>query len=218
MRLSVPIQLKAAPDAEGLFEGVISPFGGEPDAYGDVIAAGAFKTTLARHAAKGTMPALLWQHDQKEPIGVWRELEETAMGLWGVGKLTLATKRGGDAHALMRDGALGLSIGYAATSARQSDSGTRVLTEIDLIEVSAVSIPANHRARVVAVKAALCASRASFEHAQRHAFGLSAREAKRVAALGWRGLSGTNSDDTPDTDELARHLTLLNKQLRRPWR
>lgn len=108
-RLSPAVAFKTAGvDKAGLFSGYASTFNGPADAYGDVIAPGAFSKTLA----SGRVPAMLWAHDPSEPIGKWLSLTEDRLGLRVEGKLTLGTKRGVEAHALMLDRALGLSIGF----------------------------------------------------------------------------------------------------------
>lgn len=150
---SFALSIKAAED--GTIEGYGSVFGVR-DSYDDVIAPGAFASSLAEHKSEGTMPAMLWQHDPSEPIGVWTEMAEDAKGLRIKGKLALDTARGREAHALLKMGALnGLSIGFVSkqwTVDRESD--VRTLTEIDLWEVSLVTFPANEKARVTNVKAA----------------------------------------------------------------
>lgn len=78
-------------DSDGVFEGYGSTFGGPPDAYGDVVAPGAFAKSLERHRKAGTRPLLLWMHDASEPIGTWQHVEEDARGLKVRGRLTLAT-------------------------------------------------------------------------------------------------------------------------------
>jgi HK97 family phage prohead protease len=140
---------------DGSVEGYGSVFGVR-DSYDDVIAAGAFKGSLAEHKAAGTMPAMLWQHDPSEPIGVWTEMVEDERGLRIKGKLALDTARGKEAHALLKMGALnGLSIGFVSKQwAYDRDSEVRTLTEVDLWEVSLVTFPANAASRITGVKAA----------------------------------------------------------------
>jgi hypothetical protein len=101
------------------------------------------------------MPAMLWQHDSRRPIGVWQRMREDGVGLQVAGRLALATRPGAEAYELLKLGAVsGLSIGYVAV-ASQIDERTRqrVLTDVDLWEVSLVTFPANPAARVTAVKA-----------------------------------------------------------------
>lgn len=146
------LQIKATGD-DGSIEGYGSVYGVR-DNYDDVIASGAFGESLKSHKSNGTMPAMLWQHDSSEPIGVWTAMVEDSKGLKITGKLALDTVRGKEAHALLKMGALnGLSIGFMSKQwTYDRDSEVRTLTEIDLWEVSLVTFPANEKARVTNVK------------------------------------------------------------------
>ncbi len=111
-----------------------------PDRAGEVIAPGAFQNSLRRHSDQIPM---LYQHALSRPIGRWIRCFETEYGLRVEGALVEASQDGADVAALIRAGAVkGLSIGYVAL---KSHAGTRsihrVLTEIDLIEISIVTIP-----------------------------------------------------------------------------
>lgn len=151
----VDIEVKFSTDEAGLLSGYASVFGGEPDSYGDVIVRGAFAASLAEHKTAGTAPLLLWQHDPSEPIGVWLELREDATGLAVSGRLILETRRGQEAYALLKAGALnGLSIGFRTRDSERRAGGGRNLKNLELIEISLVSIPAATRARVTSVKTA----------------------------------------------------------------
>lgn len=152
------LEIKALKDS-GDFEGYGSTFGGEPDAYGDVIAAGAYADSLAAHAAKKTMPKLFWQHNPSEPIGKWLEASEDGHGLLLKGKLNMDVQRGREAHSLLKAGDIdGLSIGYRIKEySVDTDSGVWTLEKLDLIEVSVVSVGANESAVVSSVKAAKAA-------------------------------------------------------------
>ena len=151
---SVALEIRAVSD-DGTIEGYGSVFGVRDD-YDDVIASGAFVGSLKDHKAAGTMPAMLWQHDADEPIGVWSEMVEDEKGLRVKGRLALDTVRGKEAHSLLKLGALnGLSIGFVSKQwTYDRESEVRTLTEIDLWEVSLVTFPANSKARVTNVKAA----------------------------------------------------------------
>jgi HK97 family phage prohead protease len=139
---------------EGTFTGYGSIFG-NLDSYGEVVEPGAFRKSLARHAKEKTFPLMLWQHDPYEPIGVWEDLEEDGKGLKGTGRFVLDTARGKEAHALLKAGAIrGLSIGYREIKV-EPDGNNRKLLELDLMEISVVSFPANRRARVETVKSIL---------------------------------------------------------------
>lgn len=149
---SFVLELKAADD--GTVEGYGSVFD-VVDNYDDVIAKGAFKASLDAHKAAGTMPAMLWQHDASQPIGIWTEMVEDSKGLRIKGMLALETTKGKEVHALLKLGALnGLSIGFMSKQwGYDRDTDVRTLTEVDLWEVSLVTFPANQKARVTNVKA-----------------------------------------------------------------
>ena len=149
---SFALQIKASGE-DGSVEGYGSVFGVR-DNYDDVIVAGAFQASLAAHRAAGTMPAMLWQHDATEPIGIWTEIVEDAKGLRMKGMLALDTARGKEAYALLKMGALnGLSIGFM--SKKWSYEGDlRIRAAVDLWEVSRVTFPANEAARITSVKSA----------------------------------------------------------------
>lgn len=181
---SYALQIKAAGD-DGTVEGYGSVFGVR-DSYDDVIAPGAFVDSIKSHKAAGTMPAMLWQHDAGEPIGVWTDVSEDSKGLRVFGQLALDTVRGKEAHALLKLGALnGLSIGFMPKQwAYDRDTEVRTLTEIELWEVSLVTFPANGKARVTGVKAADVAAMKTIRQAEQalRDAGLSSDAAKALVA------------------------------------
>ena len=151
------LQIKAL-SSPGEFEGYASTFGGEPDSYGDVIAAGAYAVSLADHAAKGTRPKMFWQHDRDQPIGQWLELAEDSKGLHVKGRVNMNVQRAREAYELAKAGDIdGLSIGYRIMPGGiiADPSGEFwTLTALDLREISIVSIGANEGATITGVKAA----------------------------------------------------------------
>lgn len=145
---------------EGEFEGYASTFG-NVDQGGDVVEPGAFIESIVQAKKDGRTIPMLWQHDQREPIGVWSDIAEDAKGLYVKGRLLIEfdplAKR---AHGLLKNKALGgMSIGYRYLPghAEQDDKrpGVTKLKKIDLREVSLVTMPMNILARVTGVKALL---------------------------------------------------------------
>lgn len=186
----------AGAQEEMSFDGYASVFGNQ-DAHGDVIKKGAFKRTLA-DARKGEIdwPAMLLQHggilpgsDDLTPIGVWTEFAEDDTGLHVAGKLA-DTTRGREVYTLLkmkpRPALDGLSIGYGA---KKWEQGTRpgdprrILTEVDLFEVSIVTMPANSQARIEEVKSGKFRKRHA-ERALRDA-GFSVSEAQGILTKGF---------------------------------
>lgn len=201
------LEVKADGEA-GEFSGYGSVFG-NVDSYGDRIEAGAFSGSLATR-----MPKLVWQHDLYQPIGKWVEAKEDDRGLFLRGKLSLGVEKGREAYELMKDGALdGLSIGYR-TKAAVNDGNVRILKEIDLWEVSLVTIGANPDALVTGVKSDMTES--DLEDVLRSK-GFSRTAAKAIVARGWKGYRDVLREagvavpevDPREADELKRLLQSL---------
>ena len=94
---------------------------------------------------------MLWQHDPAQPIGVWDEVREDARGLWVKGRILDSVEKGREAAALIAAGAIdGLSIGYRTVKASKNSKGQRLLSELELWEVSLVTFPMLPSARVAA--------------------------------------------------------------------
>lgn len=131
-----------------LIEGYASLFG-LTDQGGDIVQPGACKASLERLAAKGDRVRMLWQHDPVRPIGVWDEIREDGKGLWVKGRLLGDVAQAREAAALIREGAIdGLSIGYRTIRSARDEKGRRLLTEIELWEVSLVTFPMLPEAKV----------------------------------------------------------------------
>ncbi|MEN8837317.1 MAG: HK97 family phage prohead protease [Celeribacter marinus] len=131
-------------------EGYASLFGTQ-DNGGDIVAKGAYSASLVALKAKGARVKMLWQHDPAQPIGVWDVVREDAHGLFVKGRILTDIEKGREAAALIEAGAIdGLSIGYRTVRARKTDGGARVLSELELWEVSLVTFPMLPQARIAA--------------------------------------------------------------------
>jgi HK97 family phage prohead protease len=141
----------AATDAGGRFDGYASLFH-VADLGRDMMIPGAFSASLRRKGASGIR--MLWQHDPAQPIGVWIDIREDALGLRVSGQLNLAVARGRETFALLRQKAVdGLSIGFhCQRAASDRATGLRRILQVDLWEVSVVTFPMLPQARVSAVK------------------------------------------------------------------
>ena len=92
---------------------------------------------------------MLWQHDPAQPIGVWDEVREDGKGLYVKGRILTDVEKGREAIALIEAGAIdGLSIGYRTVRAQKDGKGQRLLSELELWEVSLVTFPMLPDARV----------------------------------------------------------------------
>jgi HK97 family phage prohead protease len=214
------LKIKAL-EKSGEFEGYASTFGGEPDAYGDVIAPGAYADSLAQHAAKGTMPKMFWQHDRDKPIGKWLAASEDDAGLLVRGRLNLGVQLGREAYELLKAEDIdGLSIGYRILEySVDTESEIWTLEKLDLVEVSVVSIGANENATVASVKAARRSheildklkagdrlSEREFETLFKGILGLSNSQAERAARI---HLKGQGEPDDADLSGQALMRALL---------
>ena len=120
---------------------------GEADLSGDIVQRGAFSASLLDRSDPFPM---LFGHQTETPIGVWDRVFEDAQGLFVAGRVLDA---GSAARRLVEEGAVsGLSIGYRARRASSRLSGRptggRLLSDIDLWEVSVVAFPMLRSARI----------------------------------------------------------------------
>lgn len=161
-----PFEIKSDNSNDGVITGYGSVFG-NVDSYGDIVAKGAFKSTIqeSKSGAK-SWPAMLLQHggtsaEDKMPVGIWLDMDEDERGLKLKGKLA-NTKRGRDTFELLkmqpRPALNGLSIGHRCTDYEVHKAGSparRTIKAVDSVEVSLVTFPANSRARITGVKSRL---------------------------------------------------------------
>ncbi len=146
-RLGRPL---AACSGTGVFVGYASLFG-KRDGSGDIVQPGAFVRSLKLKGPGAVR--MLFQHDAAEPVGTWLEMHETSKGLHVMGRLDCNVQRGRELLSLLESGGLdGLSIGFKTVRAgRDRASGSRLLHDIDLWEISLVTFPMLAGARVTDV-------------------------------------------------------------------
>ena len=205
-RLDLPLTLKAVDDA-GTFSGYASVFGVK-DSHEDIVMPGAFVESLQKR-----MPAMLWQHDSREPIGVYTKVAEDEKGLYIEGKLLIESdplaKR---AHGLLKQNALsGLSVGYRLEDYDyDAEKEAFMLKKMDLFEVSLVTFPSNEEARIQNVKNSLAEdetpSPVIVERLLRDA-GFSRQRAKAFMAKGYSGIGQREADNSAEIEATIKRLT-----------
>ncbi|BBB29370.1 HK97 family phage prohead protease [Neptunomonas japonica] len=209
-RLDVALNIKSVSDT-GEFEGYGSVFGVK-DSQMDIVVRGAFEKSLSTWKEKGRLPALLWQHNMNEPIGIYTEMKEDDTGLYVKGRLLVdddpLAKR---AHAHMKAGSLsGMSIGYMLNDYDyDSEKDAFILKELDLWEVSLVTFPSNDEARISNVKNALdhgTIPRPSEIERTLREVGFSRSQAKSFMANGFSALELRDAD----TDKALQSLKTLS--------
>ena len=148
-----PVEAWAAREPHGLrqaqaerasvlrFAGYAALFG-KPDAGRDTIRRGAFARTLA--GRREPIP-LLWQHRPDLRVGWIGAAAEDPRGLRVTATVDNPDGRAG--LALRRGAVSGLSFGYRARGSRATPQG-RELYDIELFEVSLVTHPRQHGARI----------------------------------------------------------------------
>jgi hypothetical protein len=192
-----------ADDETRTVEGFASVFNTE-DSYRDIVVPGAFTRTLKENGR----PAMLWQHDTRQVIGTWDELEETPKSLRVKGTI-LDTTLGTDVYKIVRAKAVtGMSIGYGTKKYEIDEKkGTRRLLDVDLFEVSLVTFPANDKAQITRVKAAPRTIRELEEYLREGGF--SQKDATTVALHGYKALTTRGEPDEEVTAQLAAAETRL---------
>jgi HK97 family phage prohead protease len=131
-------------DDAGTITGTAWPFG-SPDKANDLILKGAFNLAVEN------LPMLL-QHEASDLIGTWDEANETADGFVVKGKLHMENKRARTVHSMIKSKQLsGLSIGFL-TKASTRQGRNRVISALDLYEISIVRNPSHPRARITSAK------------------------------------------------------------------
>lgn len=202
--LDFPLDVKAISD-DGAIEGFAAVYG-NLDHGGDIILPGAMTKTIK---GRKSLPMLLF-HDQRRPVGVWNEFEDTAKGLKVRGRISIKTAAGLEAHTLAADGALaGLSIGYSTIKDRYTEKA-RELHELGLHEVSLVSVPMNDRALITGVKEILesggLPTVRQFEEFLRDAGGFSKAKA---AAIAGKAASLLRGEPDAETDPITAFWAAL---------
>jgi HK97 family phage prohead protease len=135
---------------DGTFTGYASVFG-VVDSHKDIVVKSAFQTSLRKRPASRVK--MLYQHQQDQPIGKWLSLVEDDHGLKATGQLILGTVKGAEAYELMKAGVLDLSIGFRTVRDRMDRTkGARIIEEVDLVEISAVTFASNPEATIQSVK------------------------------------------------------------------
>jgi HK97 family phage prohead protease len=120
------------------------PFG-SPDSVGDIITKGAFGSIAPDMG-------ILFQHDPSDVIGSWNEVAEADTGLIVKGQLHMDRPRARTIRRMIQQGLVsGLSIGFKSkASTRQGRN--RIISALDLFEISVVRSPSHPRARITSAK------------------------------------------------------------------
>ena len=195
---------------EGMtFSGYASVFGGV-DSYGDTIDPKAYDATLKDRVRP---VRLRWNHDGPV-IGKFLRMTTDSVGLFVEGELTPGHSKAIDTYASLKHGAIdGLSIGYIVKSAIKNPDGTRLLKEIELIEISIVEEPADINATVSNIKSAIEKANniREIEATLRDSAGLSRLEACAVVSRIKSVIQSDFDNDKKQAQEIAQLFKSFNK-------
>lgn len=149
------LQIKDISEKEGIVSGYFSAFGNK-DSDGDIIERGAFAKTLKENGPQSAHPRIkhLLDHDTWKVIGVLKELNEDAKGLFYVSKLGNHTL-GKDVLNMYNDGIITEhSIGFNTIKEdRNNEEHTSTIKEVRLWEGSSLQTwGANPNTPVLGVK------------------------------------------------------------------
>lgn len=186
-QLDFACEFKLAGDEKpaGSIEGYASVFG-LMDQGGDIVMPGAFKSSLGDWRKRKALPPMLWQHNPGTPIGVWTEIVEDEKGLKVAGELILDVPLAAATHALLKRKAVGgLSIGFRSRKDEiDRQTGARRLQQVELWEISLVTIPMLREAQISGVKSDFTSfNPRELEDALREEGGLSQRDSKAAVAI-----------------------------------
>ena len=150
--------VKYRDEGNGSIEGYASTWIREPDAYGDIVRESAFTKTLAERWNGGKGIPLLWAHqmDQLKSFIGSADADEDEKGLHFVAKFD-DTEEAQRVRELYKDGRLkSFSFAYDTLdwAPIELEDGRKAneLRELDLFEISCVTVPANSDATVTEVK------------------------------------------------------------------
>ena len=146
-------------DDAGTISGYFSTYDRIPDAYGDVVAKGAFAETIAKRKESGHPFPLCWNHDLDQIIGSVdpNDIEDTEKGPLMTASF-FNTPLAQEKRALVKSGVVyQFSFAYDILEAGLTtlEDGTKAneLRKLDLFEISIVPIPANQNAVMTDIKA-----------------------------------------------------------------
>jgi HK97 family phage prohead protease/HK97 family phage major capsid protein len=114
----------------------------DKDRQGDVVLASAWAKGIDNYR---TNPVLLFQHNANTPIGRVNKIRVDHKGLYVDATISSAAEKNHGIQTLVRDGALkSFSVGFRVKDQNlDQNSETSIITELELLEISVVSIPAN---------------------------------------------------------------------------
>jgi len=112
------------------------------DRTGDVVTAEAWAKGIENYRKN---PVMLYQHKHDAPIGRIEKIVVDKKGIYVEGAVSEAAERNYGIHTLINDGALkSFSVGFRVKDGKYNKhDDSMIITEVELLEISVVSVPAN---------------------------------------------------------------------------
>lgn len=221
--LGFDIELKEEGESKdgllGSFKAIASTFK-NIDVFGDVIQEGAFDNALAKAEKTDKMPKLFKQHFSSDIPGIIKSMKVDKQGLKIQGNF-IDTTLGRDTRVEVKTKAIGdMSIGFITKDFDEPEGGgkvRRIIKDVDLIEVSFVTFPANPKANVISAKGSPQNER-DMEKLLRQ-MGFSQTEAKRFIVEGFKSKQVNQRDveEPVDSETLSLwslKLSRLNEEMK----
>ena len=150
------VRQKDAADDAVVIEGVASTE--HVDRHGDVVV----QEGISLENFQKNPVLLLGHNSSKPPIGrvekLWHGEHEGKKATFFRARFTRATAEGREVAQLFKEGIMSaISIGFRATDGEEKD-GVFLFTKSELLEISAVSVPANQEALAAATEKGLCSA------------------------------------------------------------
>lgn len=130
------IKSDASSDSSVYIEGYAST--NDVDRHGDIVPSSVWEKGIQNYLKN---PVILAYHDHGQPIGRMIEHKSDSKGLWIKARVSSAAKQ----FSLIKDGILSaFSIGFRVLDAEYNSAAeVFVIKELELVEISVVSVPAN---------------------------------------------------------------------------
>jgi uncharacterized protein len=122
----------------------------------DIVSADAMVEALGAWTEIGKLVPLCWAHSTAPNDVIGHVRPESAKNVAGEvvveGWVDQGTERGMEAWRLVKSGTMGYSFGYLVNKASKMPDGTRLITKLDIYEISACVSPMNADTRVLSWK------------------------------------------------------------------
>src|SRR5210317_221174 len=112
------------------------------DRSGDVVTAQAWAKGVENYRRN---PVLLYQHKHENPIGRVDKITVDKKGIFVEAAVSEAAEKNHGVQTLIKDGALkSFSVGFRVKDGKYNrDDDTMMITDVELLEISVVSVPCN---------------------------------------------------------------------------